>query len=1617
MQVVPVVSRSLIDAITGAVEGEVKSVTAVDITFYGPDGIEIEPLREINVSLRHAVVESADKVDVVHLDANRNAEIVEQSDAATEADEVTFTADQFSIYALVETVTVTVDYLTADGQTYGITVQFEPDAGVPDGAMLSVTELSEDSSKYSEYLKQTAEAIDSRVIDLDYIKLLDIRIVDGNGNKVTLNAPVDVQIQLRDREQTDNTAQVVHFEGVEETPILMESSVDGDTVAFSTDGFSVYAVVEDGSTEDEARATVNFFGKDTLTPIATLYVKNRDTAEELEEIVYDPGCGQLDSSKKELFDGWVISTVNTTDGSSYTIETEGKTIEEVRDYLENLEIREGDVVNIYAKIVRTITVSYQGEAENTLIGSVVLKVLGSDDPNDAGNIGTYTISMAYTPATSTQAFMGWNVAEGASNILAAVYEGESATAPYQNGTTLTLKGDVKLSVNAPFGHWLVFDENGHGATYNAPQFVKDQETTSVPPVDMARMGYTFGGWWRLKDNVSITNVPKDADGYYIISDDYFTPFAFGSELDDNQTVYAKWTSAATANYTVIVWKERMTDTYAENGGTGEGKQKNYDFAESYTFNGTVGQYATAVSNGTSSVVDGDAAGTRYYNARIRGTDVSGSDVNRTISYTGYHCAGYDTDVEVRPEGTSVVNVYYDRNTVTYTFYTYGSSGGGTWWLCKENGDNIIRSGQNATSSTEIATRNGNNYSQYTGRVAYDDGETYYYSTTDACGGTNMREAHWEYKTSGSQWNVYQQSTGLYGEPLNWPTDPSIWWYENHNNTSGTGTRMTYKDAFLPLDSDMTVEYWGNTASASGTIHFWTQDVNGSTYTDQVQVNTGNANFSINDKFTGFYAYQYRTDYGNWQNVGAYNESTGIYGSPVSYNNRLDIRYNRISATITFLDGAYYDGDGNPVEDETPQAEPFHTTEPYFYGADVSAYNKGGTSYYTPPEKSGYTFAGWYADDACTVLYAFGTMPASGITVYAKWIQNQYRVFLHPNVPESDTSLNWGSGSQNMNFRVSSGKKVSAPTGTRTGYRFIGWYLDEACTEVFDASRFVLNDTTVTTPYDKTVDMTDVMNKYGNIEGEGTNSDAIAGRFWITRKLDLYAKWRAELVGAEGIGVKYDPNGGSNAPSDTTLYLDNTDTVAQGAPTPPDHTQQFLHWVMQKWDEEKGEYVDLEGDEYIIYPGASFTVLKANARIEELESSTPEDPHYRYTVQLRAEYGPKDTPTPTHLTWYANGGISQDGTTDQYTDPALQINEAVAIHPADTFKRDGYAFLGWARVDSTAEGYTLSPKELTEEDLFLKYDNGKFYAQLTEGSDAWTEVEEVAADEKMPYHDIYAVWEKKTYTVTVTKSVNGIPGDEDLPFTFTPKFTGLPGSEYTSAFRLVGNENGTEIGSGDETVHYDHVKTFIEVPYGTVFTITEQLNDAFNTSLSYTVSNADKPEENITVTGAVNGVEITANGDVALTVTNTRKIQLVRILKTEPDKSSPLGGSQFTVNVAGTDYTLTSDTDGYLKNETFQDGVLTVPYGTYTLTETKAPDGYILLPTAVSITVDADGVHAAPYDVKDPTAAENCYTVIVPNNPGAELPHTGGIGVYALHVLGSCLILTAAAILLRKRKTE
>ena len=116
---------------------------------------------------------------------------------------------------------------------------------------------------------------------------------------------------------------------------------------------------------------------------------------------------------------------------------------------------------------------------------------------------------------------------------------------YTNGTQVTITGNVKFSVDAPAGFWLVFDENGKGATYNAPRFIKAGEvTSSADLLPMTRNGYTFVDWY--------TGAPS-ATG----QDPTGEVFVFGRGLTETTTIYAKWQPNTTANYTVLIWKQHV----------------------------------------------------------------------------------------------------------------------------------------------------------------------------------------------------------------------------------------------------------------------------------------------------------------------------------------------------------------------------------------------------------------------------------------------------------------------------------------------------------------------------------------------------------------------------------------------------------------------------------------------------------------------------------------------------------------------------------------------------------------------------------------------------------------------------------------------------------------------------------------------------------------------------------------------------------------------------------------------------------------------------------------------------------------------------------------------------
>ena len=106
-----------------------------------------------------------------------------------------------------------------------------------------------------------------------------------------------------------------------------------------------------------------------------------------------------------------------------------------------------------------------------------------------------------------------------------------------------------------------------------------------------------------------------------------------------------------------------------------------------------------------------------------------------------------------------------------------------------------------------------------------------------------------------------------------------------------------------------------------------------------------------------------------------------------------------------------------------------------------------------PYKAGYTFTGWYADEACTQLFDFDAYFASqekaDVTVYAGFeevVATVVAIVYMSDDVQFETQI------------VEDG--VTAPTSRRpgkAGFRFTGWYADEACTQLFDFDAYFAQD--------------------------------------------------------------------------------------------------------------------------------------------------------------------------------------------------------------------------------------------------------------------------------------------------------------------------------------------------------------------------------------------------------------------------------------------------------------------------------------------------------------------------------------------------------------------------------
>lgn len=1048
---------------------------------------------------------------------------------------------------------------------------------------------------------------------------------------------------------------------------------------------------------------------------------------------------------------------------------------------------------------------------------------------------------------------------------------------------------------------------------------------------------------------------------------------------------------------------------------------------------------------------------------------------REYQITGYYCDG----IFYTKSGNSYIASSYTEDnyppaTDTTQYYAYdtydkeyyelnrreaGTSTTYTYKYTDETGTEHVYTETRYLAATD---NNGTQYGAVDGEcVVLTRGYLYTY------GADNTPYSGTRYsKTTENNTTVY---TGLYGQSLeqnnySWPSPGSgNGWYDGDSF-------MSYLGEFVLPDKNATSIRFTKESGDVKTIYFYLQDVNGN-YPSSAS-DTGYApgyTFNFTEKYDGFTFDSYQL--GNNGNSSSGNWTSGSAGGSVGFGNntRLGIKYRRLSYIFKYLDSR----NGTELSDVPSKT--------LVYEAPLSSANPNKTSL-TPPS-SQYEWDGhWYTDQECTTIALFnantdrdgelgdytsidttnhkvtygtgtnaktysyqvlGKMPNHDFAVYAGWKQIWYWVKIDPNGGElTGTEATWfweTYGDKVQEYHDVTRRFVEDENGTyyyhydelnpETGLNQDdedirkAYYTTDASKSTDGGKKYKEDTKAYTLIGWYKVDLETgetLMDQPFNFD------EGITGNTWIRavwRQVGDYTVAYSNL-GVTDKGVFTEVNSGAeNVPHDFSHYADKSYSSIMGPITDVPDGYVFTGWYY---------------DGHVYNPGDAFQL---NAELDKNDPLDTEKDSVITIFPVFVKY--EDLPVKTtHIYWYGNtkdiaGGDIEAVTTepkDEDTYKNLQINKAISIMSIDELLEknnaeemyEGYEFIGWAKQTENDTTYPTSAWLTAEKDADGNYTGT--YSMLSNG-ETITGITHIAADELLvgtdedQYEKLVAVWQKKTYTVTVEKKVNSvIAADQETPFAFTPSFS-FTRTDLQQNFSLTGKN--TTIGGTE----YKTTKVFEEIPYGTTFSFTENAPDFTAVEEAVRVKKADGTSDG-SIVEKTNGV-YTVTGDIKVTFTNTRNtfdIEFEKTDATDTTEFATIDGSTFKLYKANGQ----KDSEGNPIYETYKDAdnkdvvmslgltTQTLVAGDYKLEETNAPDGYLLLDEPIYFSIASDGeVTLTQSDAAifrevgpDSTAIKR---ILIKNTPGEPLPMTGGIGTTIFYILGSLLVIGCGIVLVSRKR--
>lgn len=466
---------------------------------------------------------------------------------------------------------------------------------------------------------------------------------------------------------------------------------------------------------------------------------------------------------------------------------------------------------------------------------------------------------------------------------------------------------------------------------------------------------------------------------------------------ENTTHKATW-NAGTTSYTVVYWYENAND-------------------DGYSY--VADQKITNVAPGTS--VSSDT----YKDANFNNKDAKHFTYNANKTET----------VTVAGDGSTILNVYFTRNTYTLTF---------------KDGQKTLTCGK----EEHIHTHDGWYYKAFDG--------TYYYggcyppgsyngvgtgkggAKNPTCGKSEHTHSAKCYTTSDLTITAKYQADIHNNFPIK-DGDETIWWkVPNGTETYGELDQQTYLGSIDTMPGEnITFKKYDTESGAK--IYYYVETLNGTpgdtTYNGKnyTQYKVIDLDYSTSVNLT--YKEEFHPITGFTQ--GDSKPTLPKDGSvPMQRNNYL--YYTRNSYKLKFYNyNADVAGEGGSVQYEAPLSGYYFEPE---YPANL--------------EKNAYKFDGWYTTAGCyagsEVNWATATMPASDVTLYAKWVPVTHTVKTYQT--ENDLS---NVGSELGTWTVSHGKTVENPpeNPSKGEYTFVGWFYKDAdgTEHAFDFSMPVTKD--------------------------------------------------------------------------------------------------------------------------------------------------------------------------------------------------------------------------------------------------------------------------------------------------------------------------------------------------------------------------------------------------------------------------------------------------------------------------------------------------------------------------------------------------------------------------------